>query len=186
MGAEGIAQFMPGTAKLRGLKNSFDHREALPPPLTIWLSSPKNSAISALRPPLTILARMAPAPGWQNRRTLPAETEDYVLAITGHPAAEWRIAQDNTRYSGAWRQRQLCGNLRQAGAQGNASAIARNPTQSSQTLGRGHRRRLLGSAARWRAFARVKSRYAALLNDELPMVVRTRNLSRGRKLLVAS
>ena len=29
VGAEGIAQFMPGTAKLRGLKNSFDHREAL-------------------------------------------------------------------------------------------------------------------------------------------------------------
>lgn len=34
------------------------------------------------------------------------------------------------------------------------------------------------------SFARVKSRYAPLLKDELPMVVRTRNLSRGRKLLV--
>src|SRR3990172_5851600 len=29
VGAEGIAQFMPGTAKLRGLKNSFNYREAL-------------------------------------------------------------------------------------------------------------------------------------------------------------
>jgi hypothetical protein len=33
-------------------------------------------------------------------------------------------------------------------------------------------------------FERVKSRYASLLKDELPMVVRTHNLSRGRKLLV--
>lgn len=28
--AEGIAQFMAQTAKLRGLKNSFNYREALP------------------------------------------------------------------------------------------------------------------------------------------------------------
>ena len=29
-GAEGIAQFMPGTAAMRGLKNSFDIEQAIP------------------------------------------------------------------------------------------------------------------------------------------------------------
>ncbi|TIP53605.1 MAG: lytic transglycosylase domain-containing protein, partial [Mesorhizobium sp.] len=30
VGAEGIAQFMPGTAKMRGLANPFDIEQALP------------------------------------------------------------------------------------------------------------------------------------------------------------
>ncbi|TIM21263.1 MAG: lytic transglycosylase domain-containing protein, partial [Mesorhizobium sp.] len=30
VGAEGIAQFMPGTAKIRGLANSFDIEQAIP------------------------------------------------------------------------------------------------------------------------------------------------------------
>ena len=30
VGAEGIAQFMPGTAKMRGLENSFDINQAIP------------------------------------------------------------------------------------------------------------------------------------------------------------
>ena len=90
VGAEGIAQFMPGTAKLRGLKNSFDHREAL---------AAAAEYLAFLTEKFGNLGLAAAAynfgedgtSGWlQNRRTLPAETEDYVLAITGHAAAEWR------------------------------------------------------------------------------------------------
>jgi hypothetical protein len=35
------------------------------------------------------------------------------------------------------------------------------------------------------SFKRVKTHYAAVLKDEMPMVVRKRNLSRGRKMMVS-
>ena len=99
-GAEGIAQFMPGTAKLRGLKNSFDHREAL---------AAAAEYLAFLTEKFGNLGLAAAAynfgedgtSGWlQNRRTLPAETEDYVLAITGHAAAEWRSPNNASIFRG--------------------------------------------------------------------------------------
>lgn len=52
-GAEGIAQFMPGTARLRGLTNSFDVIAALDASSTYLDALRANSAISALpRPPI--------------------------------------------------------------------------------------------------------------------------------------
>lgn len=88
-GAEGIAQFIPSTARLRGLSNSFDALEAL-----------KKSVeyIDDLRDRFGNigLATAAYNAGEGGLRTflktgsLPQETRNYVLDITAHPTEDWR------------------------------------------------------------------------------------------------
>lgn len=88
-GAEGIAQFMPGTAKLRGLENSFDVVQAL---------DASSSYLGELRDRFGNLGLAAAAyNAGENRLSrfldnggLPLETRDYVFAITGHPVETWR------------------------------------------------------------------------------------------------
>ena len=88
-GAEGIAQFIPSTARLRGLANSFDALEAL-----------KKSAeyLDDLRDQFGNigLAAVAYNAGEGGLRTflktgsLPQETRNYVFDITAHAAEDWR------------------------------------------------------------------------------------------------
>ena len=89
-GAQGVAQFMPGTAAERGLTDPYAAREAL-----------MHSAafLDELRATFGNLGLAAAAynagPGRVTRwlagqAELPQETQDYVPAITGHDAAAWR------------------------------------------------------------------------------------------------
>ena len=88
-GAEGIAQFMPGTARLRGLNNSFHVIEAL---------DASSRYLAELRDRFGNLGFAAAAynageGGLQrflSTGRLPVETRDYVFAITGHLAETWR------------------------------------------------------------------------------------------------
>lgn len=88
-GAEGIAQFIPSTARLRGLSNSFDALEAL-----------QKSAeyLDDLRDRFGNIGLAAAAynAGEGGLRTflktgsLPQETRNYVLDITALTAEDWR------------------------------------------------------------------------------------------------
>jgi hypothetical protein len=88
-GAEGIAQFIPSTARLRGLSNSFDALEAL-----------KKSAeyLDDLRDRFGNIGLAAAAynagegglRAFLNTGSLPQETRNYVLDITAHAAEDWR------------------------------------------------------------------------------------------------
>ena len=88
-GAEGIAQFMPGTARLRGLQNSFDVIQAL---------DASSSYLSDLRNRFGNLGLAAAAynageDGLRRFLTgnrLPIETRDYVFMITGAFVETWR------------------------------------------------------------------------------------------------
>ena len=182
VGAEGIAQFMPGTAKLRGLKNSFDHREALAAAadyLAFLIEKFGNLGLAAAA---YNFGEDGTSAWLQNRRTLPAETEDYVLAITGHAAADWRspaTTLDIPGLGGSGSYTENCTKLVLRELLPPSPAIQRSPTKPWGVVIAGG----FSETQTLASFARVKSRYA-LLDDELPMVVRTRNLSRGRKLLV--
>lgn len=90
-GAQGIAQFMPETAKLRGLKDPFNPAEA------IFASAAYLAEMTAGFGNLGLAA--AAYNGGENRMArylanpdtrLPGETLAYVSAITGHPAEVWR------------------------------------------------------------------------------------------------
>jgi hypothetical protein len=88
-GAEGIAQFMPGTARLRGLANSFDVVQSL---------DASSRYLNELRTRFGNLGLAAAAynageDGLGNflvSDRLSLETRDYVFAITGHPVETWR------------------------------------------------------------------------------------------------
>ncbi len=89
-GAQGVAQFMPGTASERGLIDPFDPASAIPASAR-FLNELKlrfgnlGLAAAAYNAGATALARWLAGKG-----SLPFETEDYVLAVTGHNADEWR------------------------------------------------------------------------------------------------
>jgi transglycosylase-like protein with SLT domain/sporulation related protein len=87
--AQGIAQFMPGTARERGLLNPFNPIEALPK---------SAEFLSELRGQFGNLGLAAAAYNagpqavrdWlAGKRSLPGETQRYVLAITGTSVDEW-------------------------------------------------------------------------------------------------
>ena len=146
VGAEGIAQFMPGTAKLRGLKNSFDHREALAAAadyLAFLIEKFGNLGLAAAA---YNFGEDGTSAWLANRRTLPAETEDYVLAITGHAAAEWRSPKTTLDIPGLGGSGSFTENCAKLVLREMLPPSPANTTQPDQTLGRGHRRRLLGSA----------------------------------------
>jgi hypothetical protein len=92
--AQGIAQFMPATAAERRLLDPFDPVQALPK---------SAEFLSELRGQFGNLGLAAAAYNagpqrvrdWMaGRRTLPAETRNYVAAITGIAVDEWANGQD--------------------------------------------------------------------------------------------
>ncbi|MEP9372243.1 lytic transglycosylase domain-containing protein [Mesorhizobium sp. KR1-2] len=86
VGAQGIAQFMPGTAKLRGLADPFDIDQAIPASAR-YLGDLKHSfgnfglAAAAYNAGENRVTRWLATGGF-----LPLETEGYVLDIMGEPA----------------------------------------------------------------------------------------------------
>jgi hypothetical protein len=91
-GAQGIAQFMPRTAELRGLDDPFDPLQALPASADFLrelvdqfgnfglAAAAYNGGPTRLR-------------NWlDGRGGLPKETRNYVLLITGRPVEHWRKA----------------------------------------------------------------------------------------------
>lgn len=89
-GAEGVAQFMPGTAAERGLADPFEPARAL---------DESAAYLKELRARFGNLGLAAAAynagPGRLGRwlagtASLPQETIDYVAIVTGHAVFEWR------------------------------------------------------------------------------------------------
>lgn len=96
-GAEGIAQFMPGTARMRGLQNSFDITQALPASAA-YLAELRTRfgnlglAAAAYNSGEGRVSRWLASGGF-----LPLETENYVLDIMGAPADSFVGAKDSVQ-----------------------------------------------------------------------------------------
>lgn len=94
VGAEGIAQFMPGTAKMRGLADSFDIAQALPASAA-YLAELRTKfgnlglAAAAYNAGEGRISRWLASGGF-----LPIETEGYVLDILGASADSFIGAKD--------------------------------------------------------------------------------------------
>ncbi|MBX3583995.1 MAG: lytic transglycosylase domain-containing protein [Rhizobiaceae bacterium] len=171
-GAEGIAQFMPGTAAMRGLKDSFDIETALPASAK-YLGELKTAfgnlglAAAAYNAGEGRVSRWLSSGGF-----LPLETENYVLDIMGEPADLFIDAS----YSGTVQRlhptvefAEACRKLPVT-----MSAVVAMASVHARPWGiqvAGHARRAV-AIKQWQ---RVKGRFSGLLAGHEPSVSRVRS-----------
>jgi hypothetical protein len=180
-GAQGIAQFMPGTAEERGLLDPFDPVAAIP-------ASARLLADLSARFGNLGLAAAAYNAGAQRVTDwlansavgLPWETQDYVLSITGVAAETWaappgpaaspRVAADEPGNC-----LEMAALLKVRGpAPGPGVPTARGPW-GVQVAGNFSRQRALS------AYAGLQKRFPALLGGKPPMIISGRMRGRGTR-----
>jgi hypothetical protein len=178
-GAEGIAQFMPGTAERRNLSDPFDPLAAIAASASFLSDLEKqfgNLGLAAA----AYNAGEARIERWlAGKSSLPGETEDYVASITGKIADEWKDK------SADFAMPTLTG-------KGDFTSQCVALASRKISLPRGTRR---GKSQPWGAtlaanfnegkalamYQRLKLRFPKVLDGVQPFVSRQANLSRGRK-----
>jgi hypothetical protein len=166
-GAQGVAQFMPATARLRHLENPFDPLEAI---------AKSAQLLSDLRREFGNLGLAAAAYNagsgrvrdWlAGRRLLPGETRAYVRLVTGRTAEEWAGGQINSLETRA---------LKAVPCNVPAATLAR-PNGEASTRAESIKPwgvEVVGSSTPAQALARYRewrSKYAAIVGDREPHVV---------------
>src|SRR5271166_2144752 len=89
-GAMGVAQFMPGTASERGLSDPFDPATAIPASAKLIGDLSRRFGNLGLAAAAYNAGPNGLASWLAGHGFMPIETQDYVLAITGHDIEEWR------------------------------------------------------------------------------------------------
>ncbi len=183
-GAEGIAQFMPGTAKLRGLADPFDSKQALAAS-ALYLADLRQAfgnlglAAAAYNAGEERIRRWMAGTG-----NLPLETQDYVLSITGRGHEEWKGAKEEFPIPALGKSDNFavqCASL--------ALREASPPKVAVSGTAKWKRWGVILSAGfsetrALRTFRIIKGRHPSLLKDEAPLVLRKKDLSRGRRKIV--
>ena len=170
-GAEGIAQFMPGTARLRGLEDPFDPTKAL---------AASSAYLAELKSTFGNLGRAAAAYNAGEERVrkwlagdggLPYETQDYVLSITGRGHEEWKVEGADFAIPAIGKSADFPAECR---------ALVMRELSPEQAPGERANWKpwgvvLSGGFSEARAlltFRRIRGRYESLLKDEPPLVLR--------------
>jgi len=177
--AQGIAQFMPGTAAERGLFDPFDPVAAIPKSaefleeLHAQFGNLGLAAAAYNAGPARVRAWLA------GRGGLPAETRNYVVTITGRSADEWAAHRGAdlapTRHTS-------CGEL-----------MAMLKEQPSFFVGELERRVGEGAARPWgveltagfvrdkvlAAYASIEKSYRGVLENRDPIIIESKFRSRG-------
>lgn len=200
-GAQGIAQFMPGTARERGLLDPFDPEQAIPHAAHFLADLRRqfgNLGLAAAAyngGPGRVSAWLAGTGG------LPAETRAYVLSITGRPAEDWRPAAAVEMPEGEGKPAAKADETDKAKPEAPKSEPAQTCLQVTAALripSRGDRFALPvegGPAAPWgiqlagnfskalalASFNRTRGQYARVIGEVRPMIIGTRFLNRGTR-----
>jgi hypothetical protein len=182
-GAQGIAQFMPGTAEERGLDDPFEPKAAIMHSASLLADLRRefgNFGLAAA----AYNAGAERVRAWLSGSSgLPGETQNYVQFVTGRAAEEWKLEET-----------ELPEALKTAGAEVLASCRALAPL----VVRAAYETEPLTASGAWRPwgvhvsssfskakalaqFGRLKRSHQALLGDREPFVQPERNLSRGRR-----
>ncbi|MBM6596151.1 lytic transglycosylase domain-containing protein [Microvirga pudoricolor] len=180
-GAQGIAQFMPGTAQERQLADPFDPEQAIPKAaefiaeLRVRFGNLGLAAAAYNGGPARVASWLA------GRGGLPGETRNYVGAVTGRSAEDWAA---DAKDAGAPAPPPLAATettclqivalLRRPGADEGPGEAPFAPW-GVQLAGNFSKARALT------AFGRASARYASVLGEVRPMVIGTRLRSRGTR-----
>ncbi len=182
-GAQGLAQFMPGTAKRRGLDDPFDPKQAL---------AASAAYLAELRGSFGNLGLAAAAYNagedrvrrWlAGKSSLPYETQDYVMSITGRSHDDWKAGNASfdipavTKEGGSFSDQCRSLVLRETNPQQFAVKSANWKPWGVVLAGGFNQTRAIN------AFRIIRNRYP-FLKDEEPLITRKRNLSMGRVRMV--
>ena len=178
-GAQGIAQFMPGTARLRGLSDPFEPKSAL---------VASAAFLADLRAEFGNLGLAAAAynAGPQRVRDwlsgqislLPAETRQYVAIITGRLPQDWRKGSDDTESARkpVTPDESACARLVQVLQRGAPDLETAPPAPwGVQVAGNFSRAKAVAQ------FRRVQRRFASIIGERKPILRRERNRSLGSR-----
>jgi Transglycosylase SLT domain len=180
--AEGIAQFMPGTANERGLFDPFDPVSALPK------SAEFLEELHATFGNLGLAAAAYNAGprrvrDWlEGRGGLPAETRNYVLKITGRSAEEWAAASRNGGGDKGPVPRTSCRELMALLHTEPSPFISELERRVAQGGGRPWGVELSAGFSRERVlgiYSMLEKTYRALLENRDPLIIEGRLRSRG-------
>ncbi|MGU3283552.1 transglycosylase SLT domain-containing protein [Methylobacterium mesophilicum] len=201
-GAQGVAQFMPGTARERGLLDPFDPEQAIPHAAHL-LADLKTQfgnlglAAAAYNGGAGRVSKWLSGEGG-----LPAETRAYVAAITGMPAEDWRGGTAGTiTYPEGGAPEAKAKETKpdsKAETKPEAPVTCLQVTASLRIPSRGDRFALgpnEGPAAPWgiqlagnfskalalQSFNRARSAYAGVIGEARPMIIGTRLRNRGTR-----
>lgn len=181
-GAQGIAQFMPGTAKRRGLDDPFDAKQAL---------AASTAYLADLRTTFGNLGLAAAAYNAGEDRvrkwlagtgSLPYETQDYVYAITGHGHDEWKAETasfDIPALGKAGSFTEQCQSLVMRELSPEAVEVKQANWKPWGVLLTAN----FSQARALQSFRVIRNRFD-IIRDEDPLVVRKLNRSMGRRRMV--
>jgi hypothetical protein len=165
-GAQGIAQFMPGTARWRGLSDPFEPTEALRESAR-WLRELRDQFGNLGLAAAAYNAGPQRVRDWlAGRRPLPNETRAYVRIITDRPAEEW-IGAKETLLNGPT---ETCTQA--------ASVVAptvEHPSADPNVNLAPWGLQLIGDLSESRAlsaYAELQKRYRSVLTDRAPTVLK--------------
>jgi hypothetical protein len=181
-GAQGIAQFMPGTAAKRGLADPFEPIAAVTASAAYLADLKKQFGNWGLAAAAYNAGEQRVEDWLADKGGMPLETRDYVSFVTGHAVEDWKAAKADFPIP-------VIGPGPSFGENCVALALRKSSLDESH----------LASAPRqpWGAvlavnfnetlavkqFQRLKLRFPHELAGRDPLIVRKRNLSRGRRLL---
>src|SRR5580704_8567106 len=181
--AEGIAQFMPGTAAERRLLDPFDPVEALPKSAELLRELRQQFGNLGLAAAAYNAGPQRVRDWIAGKRAIPAETRHYVLAITGRSIDDW-LATRGTQADATDRPAPNCRQL--------MATLKQQPNLYVRELAR---RVEAGVAKPWgvqlsagfsrdqalTTFASLARRYSGILNGADPMIVQSIFRSRGTR-----
>lgn len=182
-GAQGIAQFMPGTAEERGLDDPFQPKMAIIHSASLLADLRREFGNFGLAAAAYNAGAERVRSWLSGSGSLPWETQNYVQFITGRAAEEWKLHETELPLP-----------LKTAGAEVQESCRALAPLVVRAV----YETEPLTASGAWRPwgvhvsssfskakalaqFGRLKRSHAALLGGREPFVVPERNLSRGRR-----
>jgi len=184
-GAQGIAQFMPGTAEDRGLADPFEPKSAIVHSASLLADLNKefgNFGLAAA----AYNAGEERVRGWlAGNRTLPWETRAYVVFVTGRAAEEWKLPETELPET-----LKTQGDTVQESCKELAPLVVRAVYETEPLTASGawrpwgaHVSSAFSKAKALSIFARLRREHASVLADREPFVTPVRNLSRGRRAL---
>ena len=184
-GAQGIAQFMPGTAADRGLDDPFEPKQAIVHSASL-LADLKSEFGNVGLAAAAYNAGAERVHAWlDGRSSLPAETIGYVFYVTGRDAEEWKLPETQLPDAIKAPTEDVVESCRKL-----APLVVRAVYETEPLTASGAWRpwgiQVSTSFSKARAlstFARLKARYPSVLSDSEPFVLPERNLSRGRRYL---